>query len=268
MSSNKYWVPMVAKAIGLIEAISATDRELTLHEISRGEDISKTSAFRILFTLDKLGYIRRNQASGRYSVGFKMLDTLSKVTPATQLTRIGRPYLEKLRDDLDETVNLAVPWSGEIVYTAILESRHPFRMVATVGSTVPLHSTALGKCFAAFWPDGDAQEIIKRIGLKRFTPYTITNRKKFLQAIKKVQSRGYALDEEETELAASCVAVPALDEKNRAIGAISVSGPTPRIRAKQSQIIDALKKAAALISEELGHKPQRRPAQWRISNSG
>ena len=51
MSSNKYWVPMVAKAIGLIEAISATDRELTLHEISRGEDISKTSAFRILFTL-------------------------------------------------------------------------------------------------------------------------------------------------------------------------------------------------------------------------
>ncbi len=246
-----YWVPMVGHAFRVLEAFQDADVELGLKEIAAHAMISRTSAFRILYTLDKLGYVSKDPATGKYRLGLKIIEAARKALSNRKLVPLARPYLHQLRDELGETINLAVLQNREIFYVDILESSHAFRMADTVGSRVPLHSTALGKAIGAFLPKEDLQAMLNHHKFARFTSRTITHRRQFLKTLAQARDRGYGLDSEENERGASCVAVPILNRHQRAVAAISVSGPTPRIRAKQRQIVQALKKVSASISNSL-----------------
>ena len=124
-------------------------------------------------------------------------------------------------------------------------------MAAVVGSRVPLHSTALGKAIVAFLPRSRINKLLKHYKFRRFTPHTLTSRRRFTEDLLSIQERGYSLDAEENELGASCIGIPILNDAGLAIGAVSVSGPSPRIQKQQKQIITALKKTSASISKSL-----------------
>ncbi len=250
MRSN-YWVPMVGHAFRVLEAFQDAGVELGLKDIAARAMISRTSAFRILFTLEKLSYVNKDQATGQYRLALKITEVARKALSGRKLVPLARPYLQQLNRQFGESVNLAVLQNGEIFYIQIFESSHAFRMADTVGSRVPLHSTALGKAIAAFLPEEDLRAMLARNRFTRFTPRTITSRRQFLKTLTEVRARGHSFDKEENERGASCVAVPVLNSNQRAVAAISVSGPTPRIRAKQRQIGQALKKVSASISNSL-----------------
>ncbi len=250
MPSN-YWVPMLGHAFRVLEAFQDADVELGLKGIAGRAMISRTSAFRILYTLEKLGYVTKDPVTGKYRLGLKIAEAARKALSGRKLVPLARPYLQQLNRQFGESVNLAVLQNGEIFYIEILESSHAFRMADTVGSRVPLHSTALGKAIAASLPEEDLRAMLARNRFTRFTPRTITSRRHYLKTLTEVRARGHSFDKEENERGASCVAVPILNSNQRAVAAISVSGPTPRIRAKQRQIVQALKKVSASISSSL-----------------
>lgn len=248
---SPYWVPMVGHSFKVLEAFKDTDAELTLQGITQFGNISKTSAFRILFTLDKLGYVQRDLATGKYRLGLRVTELAQRVLSGRRLVSVARPHLVRLRDQFDETMNLAILQDGELTYVEILESNHVFRMVGAVGSRVPIQSTALGKAIAAFLPKDAVRSMLKSVQFTKMTPRTITNQSDFFQALRRVRKQGYSVDREETELGASCLAVPILNSSRLAVAAISASGPRPRIRRKQKQIVRALKDSASQISRYL-----------------
>jgi IclR family transcriptional regulator, KDG regulon repressor len=250
--ARTYWVPMVANAIRIIEVFFSAGRDLSLQEIHAQTGVAKTSVLRILSTLEKLGYVHKVPETGRFYLGSKIARAARRVGPGTDLVRIARPELEKLRDRFDETVNLAALQNDQVVYLDILESRQNFRMVAETGCAAPLHSTAVGKCVLAFLPDGQIGMTLKNIKLTRFTRNTIPNRAALTNTISKVRARGYATDIEENELGASCIGVPILDLSFRALAVLSISGPSVRIRKNRKQIIQALKETAGIIADRLG----------------
>jgi DNA-binding IclR family transcriptional regulator len=243
---------MVANAIRIIEVFLSAGRDLSLQEIHAQTGVAKTSVFRILSTLEKLGYVHRIPETGRFYLGSKLARAARRVVPGTDVVRIARPELEKLRDRFDETTNLATLQNGQVVYLDILESRQQFRMVAEIGCFAPFHSTAVGKCILAFPPDGQVGMAMTNLKLKRFTRNTIGHRMALVQTISKVRAQGYATDMEENELGASCVGVPILDINLRAVAVLSLSGPSARIRKNRYQIIQALKQSAGLIADRLG----------------
>lgn len=248
MPSN-YGVPILESAFRVLESFHRTDEELSLRELSVRAEIPSTSAFRILFTLDKLGYISKNPTTRRYQLGLKIREIARIALPGRDLVQIARPFLTQLLDAFDETVNLAVLRNGEIIYVQTLESNHAFRMAAEVGSRAPVHSSALGKSIAAFLPKASLQALLNSNKLVQFTPRTITNRSHFIKALAKIRGCGYSFDNEETEIGATCVASPILNSYVHAVAAVSVAGPTYRIRAERQRIVRAVKKAAAAISE-------------------
>jgi IclR family KDG regulon transcriptional repressor len=251
VNRSNYWVPMLASAIGILEVFYDAELDLTLHQISAKAKVGKTSAFRILFTLDKLGYVEKDPASGKYHLGLRIIAAARKTLAGGNLVQIARPYLKKLREEFDETTNLAVLRKDEITYLEIFESPHSFRMADTVGSRVPWHSTALGKSIAAFLPEERVKTVLKHSPMKRLTPHTITTLREYLKVLAKVRSQGYSLDIEESELGATCVGSPIFDSDNDVIGALSLSGPSPRIQEKQTRIANALKVVSAAISRSL-----------------
>lgn len=247
-----YWVPILGSAIRILDAFYESDSDLSLHDVCAAAKVGKTSAFRILYTLDKLGYVERDASSRRYRLGLRIAAAARKVLAGGNLVRIARPHLSRLRREFQETINLAALERNQIVYLEILESPYPFRMAETVGAHVPWHSTALGKSIAAHLPEDQVKTILVRAPMKRLTPNTITTVGKFLEALAAVREQGYGLDQEEAVLGATCIAAPIFDGSDGIIGALSLSGPTPRVRGKQDRIANALKIAASAISHSLG----------------
>jgi DNA-binding IclR family transcriptional regulator len=248
---TSYWVPILGSAIKVLELFYGAESDLTLHQVSARAKVGKTSAFRILYTLDKLGYVKKDPSTGKYRLGIKIIAAARKALAGGNLTLVARPYLKKLRDEFDETVNLAVLQKDEIVYVEILESPHPFRMTDTIGARIPWHSTALGKCIAAFLPEDRVKAVLKQSPLKRFTANTITSSRDYMDVLRKVRDLGYSLDAEESELGATCIAAPIFGYEDIILGAVSLSGPTPRIQDKQNKVGNALKVVAATISHSL-----------------
>jgi IclR family acetate operon transcriptional repressor len=242
---------MVGHAFKVLDAFYDAGMELGLQEISSRAGVSKTSALRILYTLDELGYIDRNKETGKYQLGLKIMDTARRATSGRNLVQISRPYMQQLRANFDETINLAVLRNHEIVYVEIIESGQQFRMVTEIGSRVPMHATALGKAIAAFLPDNEVRSILNETELVRFTPRTICTVDRFQSTVQKVRQRGYAVDNEENEQGAFCLASPILNRKGFAIGALSVAGPSHRVRLMQRPIMKQLKNACAAITRSI-----------------
>jgi len=251
VNHSNYWVPILGSAIKILEIFYGAESDLTLHQVSAKAKVGKTSAFRILYTLDKLGYVEKDPVTGKYHLGLRIVAAARKTLAGGNLVQVARPHLKKLRDEFDETVNLAVLQKDEIVYVEILESPHPFRMTDTIGARIPWHSTALGKSIAAFLPEERVRAVLKQSPLKRFTGKTITSTREYAEVLIKVRDQGYSVDAEESELGATCIAAPIFGYENAVLGAVSLSGPTPRVQDKQNRVANSLKGVAASISRSL-----------------
>lgn len=248
---RNYRVPMVAHTIRILKALAEADAELSLKDISARAGVGPTSTFRILFTLGSLDYIFKNPTSGTYRLSAKLMELAARSLGSQKLVHLARPFMDQLYARFNETLNLAVFQDGEIIYIEIMESRRAFRMTAEVGSRVPLHSTALGKAIAAFLPEDDLKAKLSQCSWLRLTPHTLMTRAEFQRDLARVQKRGYGLDNEETEIGATCVAAPILDAQNHPVAAISISGPTHRIHAQEKLIVRELKRVAAAVSSAI-----------------
>jgi IclR family KDG regulon transcriptional repressor len=249
--SSAYWVPMLGHAFKVLEAFYHAGVELSLQEVSTRTGVSKTSVLRILFTLGQLGYVERNKETGKYQVGFKIMETARRSLSRRNLVQIARPYMQQLHAKFDETINLAVLRHHEIIYVEIIESSQSFRMVTEVGSKVPMHATALGKAIGAFLPENEMRYIVNGSEMTRFTPRTIRTRDKFQRVVERVRQHGYAIDNEENEQNAFCIAAPILNGKEHSTAAISVAGPTHRVKPLQRTIVRQLKQVCAAITHTI-----------------
>ena len=250
--ASRYWVPIIGHAIRTIEVFEDGATHLSLQEVSRRSGVSKSSTFRILHTLEELGYVARDPETRLYRLGLRILEIAHRVRASHSVVSVARPHMRRLQHRYLETVNLAA-WQGkDIYYVEIMESNQPFRMTAVAGSRAPFHATAVGKAIASTLSAKRVGAVLSSERLQRFTENTITSRAAFAKVLATVRRRGYALDDEETEPGASCVAVPIFGAEEYATHALSVSGPTHRIRAQRQSIIHDLRQAALAILQALG----------------
>jgi IclR family acetate operon transcriptional repressor len=143
------------------------------------------------------------------------------------LARSAQPYLAELVELSGETANLAVLEGDDVVYVAQVSSPHTLRMFAEVGRHVPPHSTAVGKVLLAAMPRERALSLLRRTGLPRRTPATVTDLDAMAAELDAVLRQGWAADEGEQESGVRCVAVP-VGSGDQVLAAVSLSGPAER----------------------------------------
>jgi DNA-binding IclR family transcriptional regulator len=248
---------VLEKALDLLEVV-ANGQSLGLTELSREARISKASAFRILSTLERRGYLIKDPDTHRYRPGPELLAISLNFISGHSLVRAARPILETLHREFDETVNLGVPSEGAVLYLDIIESRHGLRMAAHIGKRDPLHSTALGKAILAALPDDELERILASYRWERRTPNTLVTPEALRQEVGLIRARGYATDYEENEVGARCVGVAICDQAGRPVGAISISGPSARLTDQAMAVMATrLQWAASEVRYRLGYSPDR-----------
>jgi DNA-binding IclR family transcriptional regulator len=164
--------------------------------------------------------------------------------------------MDALVKQLRESAYVAVSRQGGMVPLEGLEADQPVRLVSTIGETLPLHATAVGKTQLAF---GSEEELRTRLPetLKRFTSKTVTERAALLQQLKTATENGYAVDTGEHVEDVRAVAVPIKDYTGHVVGALAVSGPAYRLTAErmQKEFAPLIVKAGQDLSARLGHHP-------------
>ena len=250
--SDIYYIEVLGKTLDILDVFGKSEQQhLSLHQISVQTRLNKNTVFRILYTLAEHGYISKEHQT--YQLGAKLVDLGNVKLRRKDLVSVASPYLDALRDQFGETVNLGVLDGGSIRYVDVRESRERFRLAERVGGSDRLHSTALGKAHLAFLPPDEVRSLLKECGMPKQTDHTLTSISALKADLQKIRLVGYALDREESMLGAFCVAAPVLDANQTPVAALSISGPATRFNeTKLPAASRALLAAAAAIQEKLG----------------
>jgi len=254
--ARDYSIDVVKRAFSLLETLANSEVELGIKDIAQSIGISSNSAFRLLFTLESLGYVHKNPEIKKYGLDIGLFRLGNAVIKNKDINNVARPLLRELLNSFQETVNLAVLHGIYVVYIERLESPMSLRTSNAIGSRAPAYSTSLGKAILAYQPISLLKDVISKTNLERVTPKTITNPQILEQELDKIRQRGYSVDDEENVTGVYCIGAPIFSALNRAEAAISISAPVQRLSdpEKREDIGTALIRVAREISIRMGYK--------------
>src|SRR5512139_661931 len=230
-------IQSLARGLKILDLLGQAVDGVSITELAEALKVDKGSASRLVSTLARYGYAEKDEATRRYHLGSRVVGLSRSVLTRLPLRDVARPYLRQLMERTGECAHLAVPAQGKALYIDQVASPATLRVNAEVGTMNPLHCTALGKALLAF----GAVEIPAK--LERFTPRTIKSKRALQEHLAEARRIGYAVDDEEFDPGVRCIAVPVLDFRGKAIGAIGISGPSTRITPER------LPQLAAIVVE-------------------
>ena len=258
-ASGKYAIQALQRGMHVLDTLLDARTPLKLEDICALTGLPKSTAFRIIVNLLQGQYLVETDEG--YWLGLKLLRLGALVEEKLDLKQQARPFLTELRDRVNETVHMAVlDRELRVVYVEKLATQHAVGLMASrIGITAPMHCTALGRAMAAFQPEAEILRWIQTHGLKAYTDATITDEAAFLQELREIRFRNYAVDKGEYEASVRCVAAPIRDRTGMVIAAVSISAPDTRmpLRRLDNPMATEVVETAFRISQALGYSEQR-----------
>lgn len=245
-------VKSAARTVEVLEFLAARqNRPVRLRELSEALGVPRSSLHALLRTLAKYGWVRADTTGTLYGIGIRALLAGTSYLDSDQYLPLIVPYLDELREQLDETFHFGRIDGTDVVYLATKESSKYLRPYSRVGRRLPAYSTSLGKVLLAA-RDGAERDRHIPAALTPLTPHTLTDRTALDADLAATRERGYAVDNEENTLGLRCFAV-ALDYSDVPTDAISASIPIARLDDKrQREIVDSLRQVADRVARVVG----------------
>lgn len=254
MAARNY-IELVEKTLRVLESLGESESGIALGELAARVGLVKSSLFRILFTLNKLGYVEKVGPEGVYASTHRLQALARKPIRRPSLISIARPRLQEMCAKLRESAWLAEWRNGTVIMIDVAESSsHVLQLALNVGDRCPLHASALGKVIAAHLSRAELELVLGKDRLARYTERSVSSRKALLAQLAAIRRDGYGLNDEETIRGALAIGAPVFDSTGRAFAAVSITAPTARcFPAKKHEMIAETIRAASVISEDLAH---------------
>jgi DNA-binding IclR family transcriptional regulator len=251
-AKDPYLLASLHRGLEVLDCFAERD-SWALSELAAHLGQNKATVFRVLHTLEAFGYLVKDAATGRHSLGLRLQALGAAAMRNEQLRWQALPPLQDLAQDTGETVHVGILHEGVVVTVQIVDGTHAVRMHSTLGKRSPAHASALGKVLMAYLPDAEVDAIVAAHGLPRFTPNTITTPGALREALHRVRLDGYAQDAEEIEAGLRCLSAPITDRSGRPSAALAISAPASRMEAGRiAALVPRVKASAARISRMLG----------------
>jgi IclR family transcriptional regulator, KDG regulon repressor len=248
-------VPAVARAFEILELFLEHD-ELSQAGIVSRLGLPRTSVHGLVNTLLKRGYLARSStADRRVRLGPRVFELGSRYADGLDLAREGESVARLTSARCQETVQVMVRDTDQIIDLAKVDSAHSVRLVSAAGRRVPAHCTAGGKVLLAAMPDDEFNALFAR---KRTLPSMTTNSITDLPTLRgqldRVRQEGIGWEYCESNEAIACVAAAVRDATGSVVAAMSISVPTIRWSdAVKPQLAHTVRTGALELSRRLGH---------------
>ena len=246
-------VQSIDRALDVIEVLSGESDGLGVTEIANRIGLHKSTAHMIITTMVNRGYLNKTE-SGTYKIGLKLIEAVSCYINSLELQTEARPYIAKITGELGLTCHLGVLDGNEVVYIEKMDVFSNVRMYSQIGLHVHAYSCSLGKCLLSNYSADDVRKLMSECSFIRFTDKTISSVEELIADLDIDRGRGWAIDDEESEVGHRCVGAPIYDYRGDIIAAISASGPTTVFTQDRIESVAAyLKEQAMEISKSLGY---------------
>lgn len=246
----------LGRGIKLIEFLSDFPNGYPLARIAEETGLNKSTAHRLLKSLQSLGYVATTATPGSYRLTSKFISIGSKAFSGLNVIGVAAPHLEKLNLNTGDTVNFSMREGNHCIIIYKLEpTTGMLRTRAYIGMHMPLFSSSMGKLFLAFAPEGYLEKYWReeKEAIVGFTANTIVDLDVMRHELDRIQAVRLSFDREENELGTGCVAAPIFTLNKRVDYAVSVSAPMSRMDHKRQAVLaEAVLETAKNISAELG----------------
>jgi DNA-binding IclR family transcriptional regulator len=250
MSEGSAGVQSVDRALTILEVLARVG-EAGVTEIAVELGVHKSTAFRLVTTLEAHRLVEQTTERGRYRLGVGVLRLAGATTARLDLVQEARPLCRQLAAETGETVNIAVLSERSALYLDQIAGSSALQPHNWVGQHIPLHATSNGKVLLS-WLEPEEQTRVLG-ALPAYTTLTITKKGELRKELEKVRETGYALAVDELEVGLTAVAAPIRNAHGDVIASMSVSGPTFRLDEERlPRVIDLLVEAAVEVSHRLG----------------
>jgi IclR family acetate operon transcriptional repressor len=246
----------IDRAAQLLVSVLETSEPPTIGELAFRSGLPKSTTSRLVGALERHGLVQRAAGSGSLVPGSVLVRYARRETGEAELVALASDALDRLAAESGETVNIGVPSAGAVEQLDQRDSRHYLGSTNWVGRRVPPHGSALGKVFLAF----GAMELPPGT-LEPLAPATIVERAALARDLETVRARGCAVAVDELEPGLWAIAAPVRDGDGTVLAALSISGPTLRLReGLLEELAELTKRESEVVSTRLSYDQRKRGA--------
>lgn len=257
VQDSGFSTPSLDRALAVLRCLGSASSGLTLSEIAERLGLSVNFVYRVTQSLVSHGYLVRD-AEKRFSIGSQMLSLCQPVVDDVPLTEAALPAMRWLSGQTGEAAHLGIISGHEGIVLERVIGRALIKFYVERGTRFPLHTSGPGKVMLAFMPETERDAVLAGMRFERFQPWTISNRKEFLDCLEEVRAQGYGVDAGEHLEGHHCLGAPILDPQGVAIASLWISAPSQRLPEERiRELAPVVMEAGSRASEAL--RPTHRP---------
>lgn len=259
---NRYIVPGLERGLLLLSQFSRHRRSCGAPELAQRLQLPRSTVFRLLCTLEGMGFLERTESGREYKLGLGILRLGFEYLASLDLTELGTPLTNRLCQQVGHAANLVVRDGRHIVYVCkATTSSTPFIGAVAIGTRLPAHATVLGQVLLSGLNLSELKNLYPEPRLESFTAHTPNDVNELYQASVHIREQGYVVGEGFYERHISTVAAPVFNQSGRIVAALGVTLGASSIEAAQRLgLIDSVSEVASELSALLDYAPaaQRR----------
>jgi IclR family acetate operon transcriptional repressor len=239
----------LSKGLELLLKLKELSRPLGLSEAARLLGFNKATTFRVLATLERYGFVERDDAQRNYKIGVSAFSVGAGYLNDRRAKM--RAVMRKLVSESGHTVTMSVLDGVSVIFVERLDGTSRVRVTVEVGSRAVAYASASGKVLLAELGDLEVKRRFKSAKLRRLTPTTITSIDRFLTDLSTVRMRGFATSNEESTKGLCAISVPLRNRERSCVAALSVAFPSASLTKKEQGALAQRLRLAATEIEKL-----------------
>jgi IclR family pca regulon transcriptional regulator len=256
-SEDRSFIRSLSHGLAVLEAVAESENDIQLASLAKRVSLKKTNTWRLAHTLVRLGYLRQNAETRRFSPSPRVLALGYAYFDRLDLRQLAAPFLQDLSARVKEMVNLAILDGDEMVFVDRVKTSQIVSVNLHPGSRLPLYNTAVGRALIFEMPQVWLRQYISRLdGDPEAATYIRDGGKKLRKMLSDIRERGYAVSDNERIEGVRSVASPIRDKTSKVVAAMNILVPSTRVTISKLRQTHApeLVKTAGKLSAALGFR--------------
>lgn len=259
---ERYLVPALTRGLNILQELSGERRSMTLTEVAAVLGVTRSSAYRLLFTLGHLGFVDFHAATKTYSLGSQVLRLGYGYLASRDLVEVAMPHLVRLRDRTGWSAHLGELQGRDVVYLARVATRRSIASNVHIGTRLPARATTMGRILLSELPEADIRELYRDEPVSAGAGEMPASWASFLEQLAADRDNGVVVQSAGFEPGVASVAAPVRDMTGKIVAAVNISAVAlltsdPEL---QGPLKDEVIAAADAISRDLGHQSTPAPS--------
>jgi len=255
--SPKYIVPGLQRGLEILRAFNRDRQRIGAPELARELGIPRSTVFRLIQTLEHMGFLRKVDGGTDYQLGIGVLSLGFELIASLEVSELAKPLLEKLRDQTGHSAHLAIRDGGDVIFVVKAASESTFASSVNIGTRLPAHGTVLGRVILADLSDDELKTVYPKSPLPKFSPQTPENLSDLKTILQADRDNGYARSASYFESGIASIAAPVRGESGRVIASINITFQDGKVTEEEieGELIQTVVKTAEELSRQLNYHP-------------